>query len=154
MTGAVTRVTLTWIEGEVEQWLRFGREIGDRIIDRRRRELTFPAGSIFALVRWTSNEYGTATSDIAVLRAVGPSEPYSTTPLVEPGAELLLRASTWQKVEQVIQAVDAVEAAGIDPCDAAPDHWRHVHNRLAAGMRPRDYSAVRHRAWLARRTLA
>lgn len=154
MTGAVTRVTLTWIEGEIEQWLRFGHEIGDRIIDRRRRELCFAAGSIFALVRWTSNEYGTATSDIAVLRAVDVDEPYSTTPLVEPGAEFLLRATSWRKVEQVIQAIDAVEAAGVDPCDAAPDHWRHVHNRLAAGMLPRGYSAARHRAWLLRRVLA
>ena len=29
MTGVVTRVTLTWIEGEIEQWLRFGRETAD-----------------------------------------------------------------------------------------------------------------------------
>jgi len=151
---AVTTVTLTWIEGEIEQWLRFGRDIGDRILDRRRRELTFAAGSVFALVRWTSNEYGTATSDIAVLRAVEPGEPYSTTPLVEPGAEFLLRVTTWRKVEQAIHAIDAVEATGVDPCDAAPDHWRHVHNRLAAGMQPRAYSAARHRAWQLRKSLA
>jgi hypothetical protein len=149
-----TRVTLTWIEGETEQWIRFGRETAERILSRRQRELSFPPGSIFALVRWTSNEYGTATSDIAVLRAVGPGEPFSTTPLVNPGAELLLRISSWRKVEQVILAIDAVEAAGVDPCEAAPDHWRHVHNRLTAGMQPRAYSPARHRAWLLRRACA
>jgi hypothetical protein len=151
---AMTRVTLTWIEGEIEQWIRFGREISDRIIDRRRRELRFAPGSIFALVRWTANEFGTATSDIAVLRAVNTDEPYSTVPLVDPGGEILLSTSSWRRVERVLEAVDAVEAAGVDPCDAAPDHWRHVHNRLAAGMQPRAYSADRHRAWLLRKAIA
>ena len=26
---------------------------------------------------------------------------------------------------------------GVDPCDAAADHWRHVHNRIAAGHQSR-----------------
>ena len=43
----------------------------------------------------------------------------------------------------------SIPAAG----DAAPDHWRHVHNRIAAGQRPRDYTRERHRAWLKRREL-
>jgi hypothetical protein len=153
MSGS-TCVSLTWIEGEIEQWLRFGREIGDRIIDRRRRELSIAPGSIFALVRWTANEFGTATSDVAIMRAVAEGEPYSTTPLVKPGAELLLTTSSWRRVEIVLAAIDAVEAAGVDPCDAAPDHWRHVHNRIAAGMRPRSYSPNRHRAWQLRSTVA
>lgn len=152
--SAPTCVSVTWIEGQIEQWIRFGREIGDRIIDRRRRELSFAPGSIFALVRWTANDYGTATSDIAIVRAVGPHEAYSTLPLVDPGGELLLSISSWRRVERVLAAIDAVEAAGVDPCDAAPDHWRHVHNRLAAGMLPRAYSASRHRAWLLRRAVA
>jgi len=150
----LTRVTLTWIEGEVEQWIRFGREVDDRIIDRRRRELSFAPGSLFALVRWTANEFGTATSDIAIVRAVGAGEGYSTLPLVNPGGEILLATSSWRRVERVLQSVDAVDAVGIDPCDAAPDHWRHVHNRLAAGMQPRAYSAGRHRAWLLRKAAA
>lgn len=149
-----TRVTLTWIEGEIEQWIRFGREVGDRIIDRRRRELSFAPGSIFALVRWAANEFGTATSDIAVLRAVGADDGYSTVPLVEPGGEILLSTSSWRRVERVLEAIDAVEAAGVDPCDASPDHWRHVHNRLAAGMQPRPYSPRRHRAWQLRKAVA
>jgi hypothetical protein len=35
----------------------------------------------------------------------------------------------------------------------APEHWRHVHNRLAAGETPRPYTRERHRAWLLRREL-
>jgi Protein of unknown function (DUF2840) len=53
----------------------------------------------------------------------------------------------------VLQAIDAVAALGIDPADAAPDHWRHIHNRLSAGERPRPYSQNRHQAWLNRRKL-
>lgn len=152
--SASTLVSLTWIEGQIEQWLRFGRDVGDRIIGRRRRELGFAPGSIFALVRWTANEFGTATSDIAIMRAVAEGEPYSTTPLVNPGAELLLSTSSWRRVEIGLAAIEAVEAAGVDPCDAAPDHWRHVHNRIAAGMRPRAYTPSRHRAWQLRRAVA
>ena len=44
-----------------------------------------------------------------------------------------------------------VEALGIDPEDAAPDHWRHVHARLLANEPPRPYTQARHRAWLKRR---
>ena len=47
----------------------------------------------------------------------------------------------------------AVEAAGVDPCDAAADHWRHVHNRIAASQQPRPYTIERHRAWLKRREI-
>ncbi|WP_156448043.1 DUF2840 domain-containing protein, partial [Sphingobium sp. CCH11-B1] len=36
------------------------------------------------------------------------------------------------------------------PCDAAADHWRHVHNRIAAGHQPRLYTIERHHAWLKR----
>ena len=39
----------------------------------------------------------------------------------------------WPKVERVLQAIDAIEALGVDPADVAPDYWRHVHNRLRAG---------------------
>ena len=50
-----------------------------------------------------------------------------------------------------IALIDAIEQAGTDPCDVAPDHWRHMHNRLAAGMEPSGYLQDRHRAWLRRR---
>jgi Protein of unknown function (DUF2840) len=64
-----------------------------------------------------------------------------------------LRQSGWRKVETVLQAIDAIETLGVDPADAAPDHWRHVHNRLLAGEQPRPYTIARHRAWLQRRKL-
>lgn len=88
-----------------------------------------------------------------IVQPVATGEAYSTLPFVRPGGELLLSIHGWPKVERVLQAIDAVEAAGVDPSDAAPDHWCHVHNRLTAGIEPRVYSVDRHRAWLQRREL-
>jgi hypothetical protein len=93
-------------------------------------------------------------SRIDILRAVAPDEAFSTIGYVRPGGEILLRVSGWPKVERVLQAIDAVERAGIDPADACSDHWRHVQNRLAAGYEPRPYTRERHAAWLLRRRSA
>ncbi|MEN2262636.1 DUF2840 domain-containing protein, partial [Enterococcus faecalis] len=57
------------------------------------------------------------------------------------------------KVEQVLRHIDAVETLGIDACNVAPDHWRHVGNRIGAGHEPRAYTLERHAAWLKRREI-
>ncbi|HCB79102.1 MAG TPA: glycosidase, partial [Erythrobacter sp.] len=80
-------------------------------------------------------------------------EPFTTLPQVDPGAQILLSVRSWPKVRQVFALIDAIEDVGIDPCDVAPDHWHHVHNRLAGGMQVRFYSPARHRDWLRRRKL-
>ena len=149
-TCALTHVELLWIEGKIEYWIRFGRVAKERILDRHRRIISFAPGSIFALVRWRSNDYGTILSRIDVLRAVDPSEPHQTLPCVRPGGESLLRLTGWPKVEQVLQATDAIDALGINPADVAQDYWRHVHNRIAAGQTPRVYTVARHAAWIKR----
>ena len=148
-----TDVELTWLEGRIEHWVRFGHDCGETILDRRRRVLSFAPNSVFAFVRWASNDFGTIVSRIDIVRAIDRGEPYQTLPFVRPGGEILLRISGWPKVERVLQAIDVVEALDIDAADAAPDHWRHLHNRLIAGEPPRPYSREQHRAWL-RRTLA
>ena len=113
--------------------------------------VSFEPSSIFAFVRWASNGFGTIVSRVDILRAVTAGERYSTVPYVRPGVEILLRLSGWPKVEQVLQTIDVVEALGIDPADAAPEHWRHVHNRMFVGEQPRAYTRSRHQAWLHRR---
>lgn len=148
----LTRVELTWIEKKVEHWIRFGRYAREEIAGRRRRVLSFAPGSIFAFVRWATNEYGTIVSRIDVVRALEVGEPYQTLPFVRPGGDILLKINGWPKVERVLRAIDAVEALGIDPADAAPDHWRHVHNRLTVGHEPRAYSRDQHHAWRLRRS--
>lgn len=153
-TDGLTRVELTWIEKNVEFWIRFGRDVEETILDRRRRVLGFAPGSVFCFVRWVSNEHGTVVSRMDIVRAVAPGEPYTTVPFVDPGGDILLCVSGWPKVERVLQAIDAVEAIGIDAADASPDHWRHVHNRLAGGEIPRPYTRSHHKAWCFRRRIA
>lgn len=147
----LTRVHVTWVAKKREHWLRFGRVVDEQIISRSQSIKSLRAGSIFALIRWDANDYGTIFSAIDILRAVHPSEPFTTCPDVDPGGESLLSLTGWPKVEQVLRAIDAVEAAGVDPCEASPHHWRHVHQRIAAGLQPRIYTMERHIAWEKRR---
>ena len=149
----LTHVTLVWQEGVREDWLRFGKPVAERVVDRRTRIESYDPGQVFALVRWAANDYGTVRSTLDIMRAVGRTEVYTTVPQVDPGGELLLSVHGWPRVRRVLALIDAVEAAGTDPCEAAPDHWRHVHNRLAAGQPPRAYAPARHRVWLRRRKL-
>jgi hypothetical protein len=136
-TDSLTHVELTWIEKKIEYWIRFGRETGEQILDRRRRVLSFAPGSVFAFVRWAANDFGTVISRLDIVRAVAPGEPHQTLPFVRPGGDILLKAEGWPKVERVLQSIDAIDALGLDPIDISPDHWRHILEQ--------------HRAWLLRR---
>jgi uncharacterized protein DUF2840 len=131
----LTHVELIWHQQQIEHWIRFGRDVAEKIIDRRRRALSFAPDSIVAYVRWASGDIGTIASRIDILRTVRRGEAFSGVPYVRRGGEILLRVSGWPKVERVLQAIDAVEHIGIDAADACPDHWRHVHNRLAGRRR-------------------
>ncbi len=146
-----TLVHLTWRENRIEQRIHFGRIAEEQRIDRHRRVVGFDPGAIFAFVRWAANDYGTVISRIDILRAVAPGEGYQTVPLVDPGGEILLRIHGWPKVQKVLDTIDAVEQLGIEPEDVAPDHWRHIHNRLVVNEPFRAYSREQHRAWLRRR---
>jgi len=149
----LTHVTLVWQQGVCEDWLRFGRPVAEHIIDRRTRIESYAPEQVFALVCWASNDYGTIRSRLDIVRAIASGEAYTTLPQVDPGGDLLLSVRGWPKVRWVFRLIDAIEQAGIDPCDVAPDHWRHMHNRLAVGMEPRCYAVDRHRTWLLRRKL-
>src|SRR3546814_10790153 len=68
-SDAMTHVELTWIEKKIEFWIRFGREAAEQILDRRGRVFSFVPDSIFAFVRSTSNDYGTALSRLDLVRS-------------------------------------------------------------------------------------
>lgn len=153
MRPDLTYVELVWLKGRIERWIRFGEIADEHIVDRRVRLVGFAPGAVFAFVRWAANDRGTIASRIDILRAVDRAQACSTTPGVSPGGDLLLRLSGWPKVAQVLRLVDEIEASGVDPAAAAPDFWRHAHNRLAAGLAPRSYSPARHRAWRLRQEL-
>ena len=150
---SLTEVTLVWRRDQHEDWFKFGRPLAERIVDRHRRIETYGAGHVFALVRWASNDYGTERSTLDIVRAVTAGEPCTSVAQVDPGGELLLSVHGWTRVAQAFRLIDAIAASGIDPCEVAPDHWRHLHNRLAGGARPRAYCLRRHRAWLTRKAL-
>jgi Protein of unknown function (DUF2840) len=149
----LTHVTLVWLKGRREDWLKFGKPVASRIIDRRCRQESYSAGQIFALVCWAANDYGTTHSSLYIVRATQAGEQVIPVPQVDPGGDLLLSVHGWPKVASVFHLIDAIEASGIDPCEVAPDHWRHIHNRIAARETPRGYSPERHRAWLQRKRL-
>jgi hypothetical protein len=150
----LTTVELLWLQKRIENRVRFGCAVSESILDRNRRVLSFAPGSIFAFVRWTSNDFGTALSRIDILRAAAPGQRYSTVPWITPGGESLLRLSGWPKVERVLQLIDAIEALDIDAAEVAPDYWHHVHNRLSVNETPRPYTRSRHQAWLHRRRVS
>lgn len=147
----LTEVELYWQKDRVERWIRFGQIAQERIIDRRRRIVSFSPGSVFAFVRWAANDHGTIASRIDILRAAQPGTAISTVPGVRPGGEILLRLAGWPKVERVLKAIDAIEKRGVDPKDVAPAHWSHLHNRISGGESPRAYSQEHHHAWLLRK---
>lgn len=153
-TADLTRVELTWIEGRTEYWIRFGQEAGSQILDSNRRRVFFRPGTVFALIRWAANDYGTIMSRLDILRAVAPGAPCQTLPCVSPGGEILLKIDGWPKVETTLRHIDGIEAGGVDLAEVDPDHWRHVGHWMSAGEAPRPYTAARHQAWLRRREIA
>jgi hypothetical protein len=153
LDASLTFVELTWHSRRIENRIRFGRQAGQQILDRHRRVVSFTSGSVFCFVRWAANDYGTVLSRADIVRAVFAGESYQTLPFVRPGGQSLLRTDGWPRVERLLQTIDAVETLGIDPADAAPDYWRHVHNCLSVNEMPRAYTSTRHQAWLQRREI-
>lgn len=149
----LTHVELVWIRKRIENYIRFGHVVAKHTINRNRRVVSFCAGSVFAFVRWTANDFGTIASRIDIARAVSRGKRCSTLAYVRPGADILLTAKGWPNVEKVLQVIDQVEALGIDAADVAPEYWRHVHSRLSVRDTPRPYTRQRHEAWLLRRRL-
>ena len=67
----LTSVRLVFYRDRVEHWLRFGRDAGERILDRRRRLILFSPGAVFAFIRWRANGFGTVVLRVDILRACG-----------------------------------------------------------------------------------
>ena len=118
----LTTVELLWLEKRIENRIRFGRAVAEQIIDRRRRILSFAPGTVFAFVRWASNDFGTVMSRVDILRAATPGQRYSTVPWVTPGGDILLRLTGWPKSRA---------CAAIDRCGGGA---RHPSGRRRTGI--------------------
>jgi hypothetical protein len=151
--SALTRVTLVFVSGQTNIWLRFGHPLYERCIDPVRRQADFPNDAVLARVHWEGNEFGTTHWSLQILRTVGFDEFASRIAGVEPGAEVLLALSGTANVRRVLELIDAIEAQRLDPADVSPAYWRTVHNRLAARQEPPLYDGRTHAAFLTRRSL-
>jgi len=152
-SSAMTRVTLVYLPGRVNIWLRFGHPLHERRLDPMRRQLDFRADGLFGRVHWEGNDYGTTCWRLQVLRAVHVGEMASGILGVEPGAEILLDVVGQDKVHHVLALIDAIEAQRIGPADVSPAYWRTVQNRLAVHQEPPLYDGRTHAASLIRRDL-
>ncbi len=50
VASGLTHVELTWVEKRIEHWIRFGRIAEEKVLDRRRRIVSFRPGGVFAFV--------------------------------------------------------------------------------------------------------
>nr|WP_255484799.1 DUF2840 domain-containing protein [Acidovorax sp. JMULE5] len=147
------RVSLAFVKDRVNVWLRFGQPATEILLDRWRRVAMFTPGAICCRVKWIGNDYGTALWQLMVMQAPTPFEDAQRIAGVLPGARILLHASGEAQVKEVLGAVDAIEALGINPCATATTYWCTVGNRLAARQPLPAYTAERHAAHLARKGL-
>jgi len=148
-----TRVSLAYIEQRIDVYLRFGEPARTVRLDRWRRVAVFLPGALFCRIRWQANDYGTIRWQLMVMQACTPLDAAQRIPGVLPGARLLLHAEGEPAVRAVLAQLDAIEAQSIAPADVSPAYWRTVGNRLAARFPLPAYTAERHAAWLAGRTL-
>jgi len=147
------RVSLAFVDQQVNLRLRFGRPVREVVLDRWRRVAMFAPGTVCCRVKWIANAYGTAVWQLMVLRAGMPFDGIQRIAGVVPGACILLRAEGERQVEAVLAVIDAIEASGIDPCAVAVTYWRTVGNRLVARQPLPDYTTERHTTHLARGAL-
>ncbi|WP_296560881.1 DUF2840 domain-containing protein [Pigmentiphaga sp.] len=147
------RVSLAFVEHRVNIWLRFGRPVRETAMDRWRRIAVFAPGAVCCRVQWAGNAYGTVLWRLMVLQAPMPFDDAQCVAGVSPGARILLRVEGDRQVKVVLEAIDAIEQIGIDPCTVAATYWRTLGNRLAARQPLPAYTAERHAAHLARELL-
>jgi hypothetical protein len=150
----LTRVSLTYVEQRIKLYLRFGEPARITRLDHWRRVAVFLPGAVFCRVRWQANDYSTIRWQLMVLQAGTPLDALQRIPGVLPGARLLLRAEGELAVRAVLARIDTVEALGIAPVAVSPTYWRMLGNRLAARSPLPGYTAERHAAWLAGRSLS
>jgi Protein of unknown function (DUF2840) len=150
---ALTRVSLAFIEGRINVYLRFGRPVRVRRTNDCRSAALFRAKQVFCRVHWTGNEYGTARWQLMVLQAGKPQNVVQRIGGIHPGARILLHVEGHAKVRSALDKIDSIEGLQVHPADVSPDYWSALGNRLnGRGLAP-EYSMQRHGAWLSRRSL-
>lgn len=150
-TPDIAHLDLVWIETRIEHWLRFGCPETSVTIDRYRRRVSFAAGDVFALMRWTATDTGAATVAIDIVHVRPPEAGHAVLPWVSGTATGLLRRTGHEPVRAVLDAITRVERQGLDPRAVCPEYWRDLDARICANRPAPPYGHTRHEAWLWRR---
>ena len=148
MKPTLTRVRLLSVPKRWHLWLRFGVPVTESPQSRFQKFVFFVPQSVFALVRWHGNDYGTTLWQLSVLRAVAPWEQAVQVTDVDPGAEVLLRVSSKANIQCVLGLIQKIEHEGIDPTTASHSYWRTVQNRLMSRELVPEYGPREHAAHL------
>ena len=154
MTASLTRVGLIFIPQRMNVYLRFGRPILQRLLNRRCRSAYFGPGQVFCRIWWEGNAYGTTRLELAILQATGPRQSVQKVWGIAPGASILLLVAGDTAVRQVSRLIGAIQVQQIDPAIVPPGFWRVVHNRLATRSEAPHYTPGRHAAKVLREMVA
>lgn len=149
----LTRVELHFGRDFFNYYIRFGEPRQRNDLDRRRAFEYYAPGQLFGYVRWEANEYGTRYWRIWVVRAGDPVILLHRIPGVTPGAEILLQLSGGTRVKRAFEAIDAIEALGIDPADVPASYYVQIHHRIVTRLPIPPYSTARHRVCLLEKVL-
>ena len=136
----LTHVELTWVEKKIEHWIRFGKAAQEQILDRRRRIVSFAPGTVFAFVRWAANDHGTILSRIDIVRAISETRPSRRCHSCGPAATSCSKPRAGRKSSASCNSSTRSRRWRSIRPTVDPDHWRHIHNRIAAGAEPRAYT--------------
>src|SRR3546814_9455064 len=90
------------------------------------RHVYFRPGAVFARVERATPD----RRQLSVLRAAGPGERVLRIAGIDPGAQLLLHATTTARTELALQAIAAIEAQRIALDEVNEDYWWVLHQRL------------------------
>ena len=146
MSQPLTRVSLVFIPDRVNVWLRFGQPVGKRYLDEDRSIADFMPGEIFCRVDWRSGRYGTTSWQLLILQTCSPDESVLQIAGIQPGAELLLRASGQPRVLQLLNYLDDIEQRAVDLSRVPATFWRLAHHQMQARLPLPEYTAARHQA--------
>jgi len=153
MSEYFINVEIAFFPEFLNNWLRFDAPAAQLKLDRRRSIAFFRRAQVFGYVRWQANEYGRQTWRFFIVRTRGPHTQLSCIAGIQPGAELLLSTAGRTKVKRALQQIETLETNGFPPADVSPNHYRHVHNRIATRQAIRPYTAEQHIAYLTARTV-
>lgn len=145
--ASLARVTLAHVEQRITLALRFGQPAYTVPLDACRRVAVFLPGAVFCRTYWRANGDGAACRQLLVMQACTPPDRMQRVPGVHPGARILLRADRPRQVRAVLARIDAIEALGIAPDDAAPLYWLTLDHRLAARRPLPAYTLGQHALW-------